>query len=124
MRLKIAAALILVGLSMRGADAQRRGTSIPRQTAPQPLKGLIVTFHGVLKKLTKNEMLLESDDNQLLIMRCSKKTKFQNQDGEQIKPTAIDLESRVLVEASEDSDIKMMAVTVKVESSSNKMLRR
>jgi hypothetical protein len=78
-------------------------------------KGVVVTFHGALKKLTKKEILIESDENQLLTMRCSRKTKFHDQDGE-IKPSDIDLESRVSVDASEDVDLKLMAINVRVDA--------
>lgn len=102
---------------------QRRGR--PAYTAPQAtaIKGLVVTFHGVLKKLTKKEMLLESDENQLLTIRCSRKTKFNDQDGE-IKPSDIDLESRISVDASEDVDLKLMAINVKVESTRKKTFNK
>jgi hypothetical protein len=91
--------------------------------APQAYKGLIVTFQGVLKKLTKKEILIQSDDYQLLTMRCSRKTKFLDQDGE-IKPSDIDLESRVSVDASEDVDLKLLAVNVRVVEARKKTFNK
>jgi len=87
------------------------------------LKGLVVTFHGALKKLTKKEILIQSDDNQLLTFRCSKKTKFLGAEGE-VKPTDIDLESPVTISASEDVDLKLMAISVKADPVKKKPLER
>jgi hypothetical protein len=105
-------------------EAQYRGRRSAAGTAtstPLPIKGLSVNFQGTVKKLTKKELLLESDDNRLLTMRCSKKTKFRDDDGE-IKWSEVDLESRVSVEASEDNDLKLLALSVKVESAPKKTL--
>lgn len=92
-------------------------------SGPAAYKGLVVTLHGSLKKLTKKEMLIQSDDDQLLTIRCSRKTKYSDADGA-IKPAAIDLESVVTVDASEDVDLKLMAINVKVDSSAKKVLAK
>lgn len=97
----------------------RRG--IATGSGPAAYKGLVVTFHGALKKLTKKEILIESDDNQLLTMRCSRKTRFEDRDGD-IKPSDIDLESRVSVDASEDVDLKLLAIEVTVDAPNKKAL--
>lgn len=114
--------VLLVCFSMSTADAQYAHSrrTVPRST-PQAYKGLVVTFHGVLKKLSKKELILESDDNQLMTMRCSRKTKFHDGE-EEVKSSDIDLDSRVKVDASEDSDLKMMALNVTVESTQKKSL--
>ncbi len=118
-------AISLACLLCCGADAQygrmRRATGT--SSGPQPYTGLVVTLHGSVKKLTKNEILIQSDDNKLVTLRCSKKTKFSDADGE-IKRTAIDLESKVTIDAQEDNDIKLMALTVKVDVANKKTLEK
>ncbi len=120
------AAIVVVLLIATGLQAQYRSRRGGRGTATEnapALKGVIVTFHGALKKLTKKEILIQSDDNQLLTFRCSKKTKFLGTDGE-IKATDIDLESPVTVSASEDTDLKLMAVSVKADPVEKKPIER
>jgi hypothetical protein len=63
--------------------------------------------------MKKKEILIQSDDDQLLRIRRSKTTKFTKNDQE-IKATDIDLETPIQIEASEDTDLKMVAVNVKV----------
>lgn len=53
------------------------------------------------------------DNHELLTFRRNKATKFLDNDAE-VKPGAIDLESEVTVNASEDVDVQLMAVTVSV----------
>jgi hypothetical protein len=107
---------LVLQLAPVALDAQkgRRGRSSNAATHPEAFKGIIVTFHGTLKKITKKEILLESEDNhELLTFRRNKATKFLNNDAE-IKPGAIDLESAVTVNASEDVDLHLMAVSLSV----------
>jgi hypothetical protein len=66
-----------------------------------------------LKQVKKKEILIQSDDNQLLTFRRAKTTKF-TQDGKDIKATDVDLETPVTIEANEDVDLRMVAVNVKV----------
>lgn len=108
------ALLCSVIASMDGQVARAR-------RAPIPYKGVVVTFHGALKKVTKKEILIQSDEDQLLTMRCSNKTKFYDH-GEEIKATGIDLESRVSIDATQDSDLKLLAIKVAVEASPRKSL--
>lgn len=122
MSLRTLVALSLLCLFSPLLPGQRRAAPLPK-ASPQPIKGVVVTFQGVLKKLTKKEILIESDENQLLTMRCSRKTKFHDQDGE-IKPSDIDLESRVSVDASEDVDLKLMAINVRVDATRKKTLNK
>ena len=82
----------------------------------------MVTFHGALKKLTKKEILIQSDENQLMTIRCSGKTKFLDKDNKKIKPSDIDLETVVSIDASEDLDSKLMAINVRVASVQTKAL--
>jgi hypothetical protein len=95
---------------MRG----RRGTSSGATPHPKAFKGVVVTFQGKLKKLTKKEIIIDLvDSHELMTFRRNKTTKFLDNDAE-IKPGAIDFESLVTVDASEDVDLKLMAVSVSV----------
>ena len=118
-----AAVLVLSLAPPASAQYPRARRTVSAGSAPQPYKGLVVTFHGVLKKLTKKEMLLQSDDNQLLTIRCSRKTRFRDDDGD-IKASEIDLESPVRVDATEDSDLKLVAINVTVAAGPAKSLRK
>jgi hypothetical protein len=105
-------ALVVVGVS-HGQYRGRRGPANATARAGG-IQGLVVTFRGSLKKLTKKELLIQSDENQLMTIRCSGKTKFLDKDNKAIKPSDIDLETVVSVDASEDLDSKLMAVMVRV----------
>jgi hypothetical protein len=75
----------------------------------------VVVFKGVLKQMKKKEILIEGDDDQLVTIRRNKATKFFDND-KAIKATDIDLETPVLIEANEDTDLKMLALTVKINA--------
>jgi hypothetical protein len=98
---------------------QRNSTRAGAGTRAQPYKGLIVSLHGSVKKVTKKELLLESDEKQLITIRCSKKTRFWS-GNEEIKPSAVDLESDVTIDATEDADLKLLAINVRVDHSPTK----
>ena len=81
---------------------------------PEAYKGVLISFHGTLKKLAKKEIIIESAENhELLTFRRNKNTKFLNGDAV-IKPTDIDMEMQVWLDASEDVDLKLMAVNLNV----------
>jgi hypothetical protein len=108
----IVALSLLLGSAVQG-QRQRRAPTTPSAHATG-IPGLVVTLRGAVKKLTKKEILIESDENQLMTMRVSGKTKFLDKDNKTIKPTDIDLETVVSIDASEDLDTKLMAVNVRV----------
>jgi hypothetical protein len=112
--------LLLAGIA-HGQYRGRRGPATPTARAGG-IQGLVVTFHGALKKLTKKEILIQSDDNQLMTLRCSGKTKFLDKDNKKIKPSDIDLDTIVSIDASEDLDSKLMAINVRVASAATKTL--
>jgi hypothetical protein len=102
--------LLLIPVALSGQMRGRRGSS---QAHPEAFKGIIVTFHGALRKLNKKEIIIEStgENRELVTFRRNKATKFLENDAE-IKPTDIDLETAVTVDASEDIDLQLMAVRV------------
>jgi hypothetical protein len=105
-----------------GQIRSRRATRDSTIAAPA-YKGLIVSVRGVIKKVSKKELLLESGEKQLMTIRCSKKTRFWR-GSEEIKPTDVDLESPVTIDATEDSDLKLMAVNVHVDPAPKKTLAK
>lgn len=82
---------------------------------PDAYKGVAGSFHGKLKELTEKEIMIVNDDDQMISVRRSRKTKFLK-DGKAIKPGDIDLETPVTVDASEESDLKLTALSVTVDS--------
>lgn len=108
----LAALVLAAGLHAQYGHVRRGvGSSAP----PAARKDVIVVFKGVLKQMKKKEILIEGDDNQLMTIRRNKATKFLNNDKE-IKATDIDLETPIVIEANEDTDLKMLAVNVKVSA--------
>ena len=70
----------------------------------------------LLKQMKKKQILIQGEDNQLVTIRRNKATKFFDNEKE-IKATDIDLETPISIEANEDTDLKMLAVNVKVTGS-------
>jgi hypothetical protein len=73
------------------------------------------SFHGKLKDLTNKEITIETEDSQVLAIHRSRKTKFFK-GTQSIKPSDIDLETMVTVEASEEVDLSLTAVSVTVDT--------
>jgi hypothetical protein len=106
----------LIPLALDGQMRGRRGNPSAGAVHPEPYKG-VVTFHGKLKKLTKKEILIESADNhELLTFRRNKATKFLD-NGAEVKAADIDLESAVSIDAAEDVDLKLMAISLNARPS-------
>lgn len=104
--------LLLIPVMIFGQH-RRSGTLPPAMNTPPAFKDAVVTFGGVVKKLTKKELLLDLDEgHELMTFRVNKDTKFHN-DGAEVKRTAIDLEAHVNVDAMQDADSKFKAVLVK-----------
>ena len=73
------------------------------------------SFHGKLKDLSKKEIMIETDDGQIVSFHRSGKTKFLK-GTQSIKPSDIDLETLVTVDASEDVDLTLTARSVTVDT--------
>jgi hypothetical protein len=115
MRNDVAFAAILVLLCATPILAQhgRRAATTSTPVAA-PLKGVTISFHGTVKEISKNVILLQADDTQLMTIRRTKKTKFV--DGDQsIKGEEVDLDSLATVDVVEDNDLKFLALTVKLD---------
>jgi hypothetical protein len=73
------------------------------------------SFHGKLKDLTGKEITIQTEDDQIVSIHRTRKTKFLK--GTQtIKPSDIDLETMVTVDASEDVDLSLTALSVRVDT--------
>jgi len=92
-----------------------RRVIIPGTPKPGAYKGVAGSFHGKLKDLTSKEITIETDDDQVVSIHRSRKTKFYK-GTETIKPSDIDLETPVTVEASEEVDLSLTAVSVTVDT--------
>lgn len=86
----------------------------PGTPVPPAYKDVAGSFHGKLKELSSKEIMIETDDDQTVSIRRSRKTKFL-QGKKSIKPSDIDLETPITVDASEDADLKLTAVNVTVD---------
>ena len=115
----LVASLLLCAICVY-AQHGRRGATGSGVSAP-PLKGITITTHGVLKQLAKKEIMIHTDEDQIMTFRRSGKTKFLR-DGREAKPTDFDLESIVTVDAVEDNDLKLLAIAVRADSSQKKEL--
>src|ERR1700691_5930541 len=86
----------------------------PGTPHPPAYKDVAGSFHGKLKELNSKEILIETDDDQTVSIHRSRKTKFLK-GKDSIKASDIDLETMVTVDASEDVDLKLTAVSVTVD---------
>jgi hypothetical protein len=78
-------------------------------------KGVIIVFKGKLKVLDKKKIVIETGEGELLTIKLTGKTKFLDGD-KTVKPAAIDLETPLLVDASQDTDASLLAVNVNVDA--------
>jgi hypothetical protein len=102
-------------LAQSGYPRARRGGSSTTPANLSAYKGVAGSFHGTLKDLNKKEIMIETDDHQSVSIRRSGKTKFLK--GPQpIKPSEIDMETTVTIDASEDVDLKLTAISVTVDT--------
>lgn len=92
---------------------------VRRNTGATPVtsgahRDLAGTFHGTLKELSNKEIVIQNDDDQTVVIRRSRKTRFLMDDRE-IKPSAIALNSLVTIEAAEDVDLKPIAISLSID---------
>ena len=71
------------------------------------------TFEGTLKTLTKKEIVIQLQSEQVLSIRRDHKTKFVEKNKE-IKPEKIALGTPLAIDVKEDADVKPLAVRVVV----------
>ncbi len=110
------AALALVLLMTATVQAQRgrRGSGGGATAQAGPIRGLVMVAHGTLKQVSKSTILIQTDDDRIMTIRRSRKTRFLA-DGHEVKANEVDLETAVSIEMSEDGDAKFTAFAVKVD---------
>jgi hypothetical protein len=87
------------------------GSNIPTTGSYKDLAG---TFHGTLKQISNKEIVIRNEEDQDVVIRRSRKTKFLKDDKE-IKASAVPANALVTVEAAEDIDLKPIAVSLSVD---------
>ena len=106
--------LVLLVLAASLAQAQRGrhgGGGGGIVAAPMPV---IMSVTGTLKQLDKKLIVLEVADQRTYLLRRSKKMAFYKGE-EKIQAKDIDIESRVTVEMTEDHDLKLTAITLRLD---------
>jgi hypothetical protein len=78
-------------------------------------KAAVGIFRGKLKQLNEKEIVIENDSKQLISIRRSHKTKFL-MNNQPIRPSDIDLETPVTIDASESTNVSLLAINVSVDS--------
>jgi len=114
MKLATSVAMSLLLLCPLGLTAQGRRRSVygmPGDVTPGAVTGVTINIDGVLKGLSKKEILIATDDEHTTSLRRTSKTKFLRGNKE-VKADDAALEGNVSVEAAEDKDSKLMAVVV------------
>ena len=97
-----------------------------RSASPRPdpnaasVKDLAGTFRGTLKDLTSKEIVIQNEENQTVSIRRNRKTKFLR-DEREIKASEIALDTAVTIEATQDIDLKPMAISVTADSVAKKI---
>jgi hypothetical protein len=87
----------------------------PNTPNPGAYKNVAGSFHGKLKALSNKEITIETGEDQTVSIHRSRKTKFFKGD-QTIKPSDIDLETMVTVDATEEVDLSLTAVSVTVDT--------
>jgi hypothetical protein len=87
----------------------------PGTPNPGAYKNVAGSFHGKLKDLSKKEITIETEDSQLVSIHRSGKTKFFK-GTQSIKASDIDIETPVTVDAMEDVDLTLTALSVTVDT--------
>ncbi|HWB95801.1 MAG TPA: hypothetical protein VG672_03840, partial [Bryobacteraceae bacterium] len=76
--------------------------------------GPAVTLHGKLKQITNKEIVVESEEEQVIVLRRNRKTKFLKGDQE-IKPADIPAGTQLSLDVTKDPEMKPLALNVFVE---------
>lgn len=105
------------------AQYVRRGAYPTSPGHPDAYSNVAVTFHGKLKDIEKKKLVIQTDEDQTVTIRLTGKTKFLKND-KTIKPTDIDLETPITVDASEDADLSILAIDVIVDSPQKKAAQK
>lgn len=101
-------------------NSRERRSASPRQGLnTSAVKDLAGTFRGTLKDLTSKEIVIQNEESQTVSIRRNRKTKFLR-DEREIKASEIPLDTPVTIEATQDIDLKPMAISVTADSAPKK----
>ncbi len=109
----------LVLPALLAAQYYPRRAIIPGTPHPGSYKDVAGSFHGKLKDLSSKEITIETDEGQIVSIHRSHKTKFFK-GTQSIKPSDIDIETPVTVDATEEVDLSLTAVRVTVDAPKKK----
>jgi hypothetical protein len=87
----------------------------PGTPKPGAYKDVAGSFRGKLKDLSSKEITIETPDSQILTIHRSRKTKFFK-GTQSIKASEIDIETPVTVDATEEVDLSLTAISVTVDT--------
>ena len=108
--------LVLSGMCLgQGRYSRTRGSSSRNPPTNSAIKDLTGTFHGVLKQISKKELVILTPEDQTVVIRLSKGTKFLKS-GREVKASNLDLDTPVAVDVNQDIDLKPIALSVTVET--------
>ncbi len=74
-----------------------------------------VTMHGVLKRITKKDIVILVDDDRPVTMDRVRKTKFFK-DGKEVQPEQLAMGSIVSVDVGKDPQLTPMALNVRIDA--------
>jgi hypothetical protein len=99
----------------------RSGSTTGRGTLKDPNapKGVYATTHGVVKSISKSELMVAMDDEHEMKFRITRKTKFvlsEKQGSQEIKASSIESGQAVAVDAETALDGSFEAVRIVLES--------
>jgi len=113
----------VLALALSGALAAQTYPRRRPNTGPgdrlDSYKGVAGTFHGKMKDISGKEIVIENEDEQLVSIRRSGKTKFLK-DSKPVKPSDIEAGTPLTIEAVEDLDLSIVALTVTVDPPAKK----
>jgi hypothetical protein len=91
----------------RRSQSNKANVTPPSGAVPNP------TMEGTLKMMTKKEIFLQLQSEQIVSIRRDHKTKFVEKNKE-VKPDGIEVGTPLAIDVKEDLDLKPMAVRVVV----------
>src|SRR5271157_1111151 len=97
--------MLLSPLALTAQYRRRVMTNNGGAIVPSPISGVSVNVQGVLKGLSKKELLVETDQDHTISLRRTSKTKFFREDKE-VKAADVALDEKVNIEVAQDKDAK------------------
>ena len=116
--LRVSALLLIAGLAICPAQYRgRRGATLPPTNTGY--NGPPVAMHGVVRSITKKQLLMDDDQGETQTVRITKKTKFIK-DKKDVKYSDIPPGATVTLEVTKDPSNKLVAVDIEAEPTGSK----